>query len=227
MTTKPVSPTVAPTIVVSTVSAVLGVYVQPCGASPCASIQTTPEAEPAADQAAERAARPRGCPSRTGGCGTRRSSTGADGSPRAMLRTRAAVARFADRRTAPGTIGRMCRWLAYSGSPLRLDELLLNRTRSLVDQSLHSQLGRDDDERRRLRRRLVRRRRPSRASTAAPTRPGTTATCASSPRASSRRSSSRTSAPRRGRRSRRRTRTPSGTAAGCGCTTARSAATTR
>ena len=35
----------------------------------------------------------------------------------------------------------MCRWLAYSGSPLRLDELLLNRDRSLVDQSLHSQLG--------------------------------------------------------------------------------------
>jgi predicted glutamine amidotransferase len=35
----------------------------------------------------------------------------------------------------------MCRWLAYSGSPLRLDELLLNRDRSLVDQSLHSRLG--------------------------------------------------------------------------------------
>jgi predicted glutamine amidotransferase len=35
----------------------------------------------------------------------------------------------------------MCRWLAYSGSPLQLDELLLNRDRSLVDQSLHSQLG--------------------------------------------------------------------------------------
>ena len=35
----------------------------------------------------------------------------------------------------------MCRWLAYSGSPLRLDYLLLNRDRSLVDQSLHSQLG--------------------------------------------------------------------------------------
>ena len=35
----------------------------------------------------------------------------------------------------------MCRWLAYSGSPLRLDELLLNPARSLVDQSLHSRQG--------------------------------------------------------------------------------------
>jgi glutamine amidotransferase len=35
----------------------------------------------------------------------------------------------------------MCRWLAYSGSPLRLDELLLNPARSLVDQSLHSREG--------------------------------------------------------------------------------------
>ncbi len=35
----------------------------------------------------------------------------------------------------------MCRWLAYSGSPLRLDTLLLNRDRSLVDQSLHAQQG--------------------------------------------------------------------------------------
>jgi len=31
----------------------------------------------------------------------------------------------------------MCRWLAYSGSPIRLEELLLNRDRSLIDQSLH------------------------------------------------------------------------------------------
>ena len=35
----------------------------------------------------------------------------------------------------------MCRWLAYSGSPLRLDQLLLNPQRSLVDQSLHAQQG--------------------------------------------------------------------------------------
>jgi predicted glutamine amidotransferase len=35
----------------------------------------------------------------------------------------------------------MCRWLAYSGSPIRLAELLVNPERSLVDQSLHSQKG--------------------------------------------------------------------------------------
>ena len=35
----------------------------------------------------------------------------------------------------------MCRWIAYSGSPLRIDELLLNPARSLVDQSLHSRQG--------------------------------------------------------------------------------------
>jgi glutamine amidotransferase len=40
-----------------------------------------------------------------------------------------------------GTITRVCRWLAYSGSPLRLDELLLKPARSLVDQSLHSHEG--------------------------------------------------------------------------------------
>jgi predicted glutamine amidotransferase len=35
----------------------------------------------------------------------------------------------------------MCRWLAYSGTPIRLEELLLKRDRSLIDQSLHSRLG--------------------------------------------------------------------------------------
>ncbi len=35
----------------------------------------------------------------------------------------------------------MCRWLAYSGSPIRLEELLLKRDRSLIDQSLHSRQG--------------------------------------------------------------------------------------
>jgi predicted glutamine amidotransferase len=35
----------------------------------------------------------------------------------------------------------MCRWLAYSGSPLRLEELLVKTDRSLIDQSLHSRLG--------------------------------------------------------------------------------------
>ena len=36
---------------------------------------------------------------------------------------------------------KMCRWLAYSGSPIKLEELLLKRDRSLIDQSLHSRLG--------------------------------------------------------------------------------------
>ena len=35
----------------------------------------------------------------------------------------------------------MCRWLAYSGSPILLDELLLKPDHSLIDQSLHSKLG--------------------------------------------------------------------------------------
>ena len=57
----------------------------------------------------------------------------------------------------------MCRWLAYSGSPIRLEELLVKRDRSLIDQSLHSRERRDADERRRLRRRLVRRHRHAEA----------------------------------------------------------------
>ena len=35
----------------------------------------------------------------------------------------------------------MCRWLAYSGSPLLLEELLYKPEHSLIDQSLHSRLG--------------------------------------------------------------------------------------
>ena len=35
----------------------------------------------------------------------------------------------------------MCRWLAYSGTPIRLEELLVKRDHSLLDQSLHSRLG--------------------------------------------------------------------------------------
>src|SRR5262249_50629445 len=36
---------------------------------------------------------------------------------------------------------RMCRWMAYSGSPLLLERLLYTPVHSLIDQSLHSQLG--------------------------------------------------------------------------------------
>jgi predicted glutamine amidotransferase len=35
----------------------------------------------------------------------------------------------------------MCRWLAYSGSPIRLEDLLFKPTNSLVVQSRHSRLG--------------------------------------------------------------------------------------
>ena len=35
----------------------------------------------------------------------------------------------------------MCRWLAYSGSPLLLDELLYKPKHSLIDQSLHARQG--------------------------------------------------------------------------------------
>ena len=35
----------------------------------------------------------------------------------------------------------MCRWLAYSGSPVLIEEFLLRPKHSLIDQSLHSRLG--------------------------------------------------------------------------------------
>jgi glutamine amidotransferase len=35
----------------------------------------------------------------------------------------------------------MCRWLAYSGSPVLLEDLLYKPAHSLIDQSLHSRLG--------------------------------------------------------------------------------------
>jgi predicted glutamine amidotransferase len=35
----------------------------------------------------------------------------------------------------------MCRWLAYSGSPLNVEDLLYRPANSLIDQSLHSHLG--------------------------------------------------------------------------------------
>ena len=35
----------------------------------------------------------------------------------------------------------MCRWLAYSGSPVLLERALYAPAHSLIDQSLHSKLG--------------------------------------------------------------------------------------
>ena len=39
------------------------------------------------------------------------------------------------------TIRGMCRWLAYSGDPIPLEALIVQRKYSLIDQSLHSRLG--------------------------------------------------------------------------------------
>ena len=115
----------------------------------------------------------------------------------------------------------MCRWLAYSGTPVLIDELLYKPSHSLIDQSLHSRLGVETTngdgfgvgwygEA------------TSPPSSRASSRRGTTATCASSPGASVRASSSRTSARRPERRCSRRTATRSATATGSGCTTGRS-----
>jgi predicted glutamine amidotransferase len=35
----------------------------------------------------------------------------------------------------------MCRWLAYSGTPIRLEELLYKPRHALIDQSMHARLG--------------------------------------------------------------------------------------
>jgi predicted glutamine amidotransferase len=35
----------------------------------------------------------------------------------------------------------MCRWLAYSGDPIPIDTLVVRRTHSLIDQSLHAEMG--------------------------------------------------------------------------------------
>jgi predicted glutamine amidotransferase len=42
---------------------------------------------------------------------------------------------------ASGEVIVMCRWLAYSGSSIPLEELLITPKHSLIDQSLHSRLG--------------------------------------------------------------------------------------
>ena len=43
-----------------------------------------------------------------------------------------------------GDDGGICRWLAYSGSPVLVEELLYNRKNSLIVQSLHSRLGAEE-----------------------------------------------------------------------------------
>ena len=61
----------------------------------------------------------------------------------------------------------MCRWMAWHGQPVLIEELLFKTEHGLIDQSLHSRMGAETDQRRRLRGRLVRRAARARASTAA------------------------------------------------------------
>ncbi|MFF1302197.1 class II glutamine amidotransferase, partial [Streptomyces sp. NPDC058307] len=35
----------------------------------------------------------------------------------------------------------MCRWIAYSGTPILLSQVLFKPEHSLIDQSLHSRMG--------------------------------------------------------------------------------------
>ena len=74
----------------------------------------------------------------------------------------------------------MCRWLAYSGSPVLLEDLLFKPENSLVVQSRHSQLGVEPINGDGSGSAGTAPRTP-RASTTASSRPGTIATCESSP----------------------------------------------
>ena len=93
----------------------------------------------------------------------------------------------------------MCRWMAWLGQPVLIEELLFKTQHGIVDQSLHARMGAEPTNgdgfglgwygARRGARRLPQRRR----------RRGRTPTCASSPRTSSRRCSWPTCAPRSAR----------------------------
>ena len=121
----------------------------------------------------------------------------------------------------------MCRWLAYSGSPILLKDVLYEGTQ-LAGRPEPALAARGRD-------------RPTAtgsasAGTAPPTprvcstasnRPGTTRTCASSPATSAHRCSSPTSARRSAAPCSRPTATPSVTATGCSCTTATSTSSPR
>ena len=50
----------------------------------------------------------------------------------------------------------MCRWLAYSGAPLYLEELVFKPEHSLIDQSLSARSGPSPTNGRWIRDRLVR-----------------------------------------------------------------------
>ena len=120
----------------------------------------------------------------------------------------------------------MCRWLAYSGSPFLIEDILYKPAHSLIAQSLHSTLGAEATngdgfgigwygagE--------------TPGSSAPSSLPGTTATSGSCRARSSHRSSLRISAPRPARRCSRRTAIRFVSAAGSGCTTASSTSSRR
>ena len=76
----------------------------------------------------------------------------------------------------------MCRWLAYSGSPILLKEALYDAAaHSLIDQSLHSRLGAETTNGDGFGVGWYGESPTPQASSTAPSRPGTTTTCMSSP----------------------------------------------
>ena len=115
----------------------------------------------------------------------------------------------------------MCRWLAYSGSPILLEELLYKPEHSLIDQSRHSRMGSGRPTGMGSVS-VGTPRQPARppARSATSVRPGATATSASLPATSRLPCSWRTSGPRPGRPFSRPTATLSATGAGYGSTTA-------
>ena len=121
----------------------------------------------------------------------------------------------------------MCRWLAYSGSPILMNEVLYGGTNSLVDQSLHSRLGAEPTNGDGFGVGWYGDPPTPRASSTASSRRGTTRTCASWPGTSARRCSSPTSGRRSAALCSRPTATRSATTTGCSCTTATSTSSPR
>ena len=89
-----------------------------------------------------RAARRRqaGLHARHGGHARQRPEAAAAAS-RSSSRIRSTTARPRRASTTDRKGDEMCRWLAYSGSPILIENLLYKPQHSLIDQSLHSQLG--------------------------------------------------------------------------------------
>ena len=122
----------------------------------------------------------------------------------------------------------MCRWMAYSGDPILAHDLLFRpSTRSSTRACTPSSAGSPRTVTASASGGTATATEQRRPCSRAPIRPGTTRTCARSPRRSARRCCSRTCAPRAERRCSAATATRSGTGGGCGCTTGRSPGSTR